>query len=99
MNLHRRHVARRRSVLFGSLLNAVNITANPQAFTDAVNLTALRMTLLGVGVFFAQYISNSIPMYTSERQLRQLRHSYMAALLRQDMAWWVWRRGCSAVRA
>ena len=27
-------------------------------------------------------------MYTSERQLKQLRHAYMAALLRQDMAWY-----------
>jgi ABC-type multidrug transport system fused ATPase/permease subunit len=68
-------------------------------FEAAVNLAALRMTLLGIGMFFAVYALNALPMYTSERQLAVLRRKYFAALLRQDAAYYdTHRTGEAATR-
>lgn len=85
------------SILFGDILAAINTGApgvvvppgyDPLAtFEAAVNTTALRFVLLGIGTFVATWIANALPMYTSERQLAVIRRKYMRALLRQDAAW------------
>jgi ATP-binding cassette subfamily B (MDR/TAP) protein 1 len=73
------------ALFIGDLSNGINDPAN---FDDVINVAALRLLLVGIGAFFATYLSNCLAMLSSELQGRRLRQAYFQALMRQDMKWY-----------
>ncbi|GAA5897581.1 hypothetical protein JCM6882_003523 [Rhodosporidiobolus microsporus] len=57
-----------------------------QQLSDDVNKNALRLLYVMIGMFFAVYIGTMTWMWTGEKAVRRLRQNYLAASLRQNIA-------------
>ena len=58
-----------------------------EAFLDGMNTFAKRISLVGFGIFVTHYIFVAAFNYTAERQVARIRKEFLAAVLRQDIAW------------
>lgn len=72
------------SVLFGQIINSLNADQLEK------NIQALCLQLMGVSIVagVSAYFQFSLANVTAVRQVRAMRRAYVAALLRQDMAWY-----------
>lgn len=78
------------TLLFGQLLAAFNA---PQTdFVGTINRYALYFFLLAIGAGLASF-AEALPTITAERQVRRVRTAYLAALLRQDIAFYDTHKG------
>jgi ATP-binding cassette subfamily B (MDR/TAP) protein 1 len=72
------------SVLFGQIINSLNADDLDR------NIRSLCLQLMGVAIAagVAAYFQFALANVTAVRQVRALRRAYVAALLRQDVAWY-----------
>ncbi|CAI5996599.1 unnamed protein product [Closterium sp. NIES-65] len=76
------------SLLFGELTNAFGQnTTDVNKLMDAVTSVALKFLYLAIGAAAAAYLEMGCWMTTGERQAARVRRRYLAAVLRQDMAY------------
>ncbi|CAI5470840.1 unnamed protein product [Closterium sp. Yama58-4] len=76
------------SLLFGELTNAFGQnTTDVNKLMDAVTSVALKFLYLAIGAAVAAYLEMACWMTTGERQAARVRRRYLAAVLRQDMAY------------
>ena len=81
-------------IMFGDVtdvLTQYNPAAGPdsgnEAFLEGMNTFAKRISLVGFGIFLTHYIFVAAFNYTAERQVLRIRKEFLAAVLRQDIAW------------
>ena len=81
-------------IMFGDVtdvLTQYNPAAGPgsgnDAFLEGMNTFAKRISLVGFGIFIPHYIFVAAFNYTAERQVLRIRKEFLAAVLRQDIAW------------
>jgi hypothetical protein len=72
------------TVVFRALLDAFN---SPADFPSAISRFSLYFLLLAIGAGILTFVEITLPLFTSERQMRILRARFMAALLRQEAGW------------
>jgi ATP-binding cassette subfamily B (MDR/TAP) protein 1 len=79
------------TIVFGQLVNEFNSwaagTLSPDDLRSAVNKYSLYFVFLFIGKFLCVYIHTSCFTLTATRATRQIRYSYIRALLRQDIAY------------
>ncbi|CAI5536824.1 unnamed protein product [Closterium sp. Naga37s-1] len=76
------------SLLFGDLTDAFGQnSADPSALLVAVTDVSIKFVYLAIGAGVAGYIEMACWMTTGERQAARVRRRYLAAVLRQDMAY------------
>ncbi|ORX89508.1 ste6-like protein [Basidiobolus meristosporus CBS 931.73] len=86
------------TVIFGQMINifkVFNVKAaegyiSPEdisTFRSEINKYALYYVYLSIGIFVTTYAYMSTWVYAGERQTRKIRESYLAAVLRQEIAW------------
>ena len=52
-----------------------------------INSTYFQISLVGFGILVTHYIFVAAFNYSAERQVRRIRNEFLAAVLRQDIAW------------
>lgn len=72
------------SLIFGDLVDQIGANTS---FMDVVEDMALRLVYVGIGVFIVSYIEVAALTISAERQIRKIREQYVAAILRQEIAW------------
>ncbi|ORX90713.1 P-loop containing nucleoside triphosphate hydrolase protein [Basidiobolus meristosporus CBS 931.73] len=87
------------TIIFGGMVNefgafstkvikGIPITpAEIDSFRSTINQYTLYFIYLAIGIFVTTYAYMSTWVYAGERQTRKVRESYLAAVLRQDIAW------------
>ena len=60
---------------------------NPNAFKNDVFSVVIQITILGVGMLLAAYISMVCFYCLCERQIHRIRKHFLFAVLHQDMEW------------
>lgn len=75
------------TLLFGQLLNDFN-SNNPATIQQAAENFGLYFLLIAIGAGICAGLSTGLPMIAAERQLKRIRHEYMRALLRQEVAYY-----------
>ncbi|KAL4457545.1 hypothetical protein ABPG75_012410 [Micractinium tetrahymenae] len=76
------------SILFGDLINALGLQGSePGSTTSEVNRYALYFVYLGIASFVAAYCQMAFWTFTGVRQVNNMRHRYLAAVLRQDVGY------------
>ncbi|GLI63941.1 hypothetical protein VaNZ11_007082 [Volvox africanus] len=74
------------AILFGEFTDAFGIGPDQSGFMRKVSNLALKFLYLGIGAILASYIEAAVWMYTGNRQANRLRKRFLAAVLRQDVA-------------
>ncbi|KAK9711625.1 hypothetical protein K7432_007714 [Basidiobolus ranarum] len=79
------------TVIFGEMVNVFSSWAtgglSPEGFQKEINSYALYFVYLAIAMLVTTYGYMSTWVYAGERQTRKIRESYLAAVLRQDIAW------------
>ena len=81
-------------VMFGDVTDvlaqyngATGTNSGNEAFLEGMNNFAIRISLIGLGILITHYIFVAAFNYSAERQVRRIRKEFLAAVLRQDIAW------------
>ncbi|GIL45935.1 hypothetical protein Vafri_3054 [Volvox africanus] len=74
------------AIFFGEFTDAFGIGPDQSGFLHMVSKLALKFLYLGIGAIVASYLEAAIWMYTGNRQANRLRTRFLAAVLRQDVA-------------
>lgn len=79
-----------RKVVFGSLTSSFqtffSTNSNPGSFRHEISHLSLYFVYLGIGAFCSNYIATVGFIYTGEHITQKLRQKYLAAILRQNVA-------------
>ena len=89
------------SLLFGgsisdfSDLNSIGDQGNPKAlkiwiatdFKDIVDERVMKYIYIGIGMFFAEFLNNSMWNYAGFRQIHHLKEKYFYTILKQEQGW------------
>lgn len=73
------------SLIFGDLVDEIG--GSDSSVISVIETMSLRMVYLGLGIFVVSYIEVAALTISAERQVRRIREAYVAAILRQDVAW------------
>ena len=71
--------------VFGAVLDTVG--TNPADLRDRINILALTMLLIAIGVFILASIWSGLFNFTAVRQANRLRRAYLASVLSKDISW------------
>ncbi|KAH7165837.1 P-loop containing nucleoside triphosphate hydrolase protein [Dactylonectria macrodidyma] len=87
------------NLIFGKFItiiaNFTSGTSSPGKFRSDVSELALYFVYLGIGRFFLSYIYNTLLTYSAYRIVRNIRHAYLRAALRQEVAYFDFGTGGS----
>lgn len=87
------------NLIFGKFITVIaNFTSSvssPAKFRSDVSELALYFVYLGIGRFFLSYIYNTLLTYSAYRVVRNIRHEYLRAALRQEVAYFDFGTGGS----
>ncbi|KAJ3281509.1 (ABC) transporter, partial [Blyttiomyces sp. JEL0837] len=78
------------TIFFGNIMQALityPYTKNKDDLESNVRLGVIYLTIIGVVTLVAAYFQMALWMWTGERQTKRIREEYLAAVLRQDTAW------------
>jgi len=81
-------------IMFGDVTDVVaqyngatGANSGNEAFLEGMNNFAIQISLVGFGILVTHYIFVAAFNYSAERQVRRIRNEFLAAVLRQDIAW------------
>ncbi|GIL71759.1 hypothetical protein Vretimale_808 [Volvox reticuliferus] len=74
------------AILFGEFTDAFGSVPDLSHFMHVVSNLALKFLYLGIAAIAASYLEAAVWMYTGNRQTNRLRTRFLAAVLRQDVA-------------
>lgn len=66
---------------------ATLLKANGQSISNEFQPTILKFVYFGIGMLVANYVSQSLWIYTSEVLCRDIRQRYVKAIMRQEIGW------------
>ena len=78
------------TIIFGQLLDILNDPAqasNLNSQADKISSLCIYFLIIAIVSSICSAVENYIPVYVTENVLARVRHEFMKALLRQDMAW------------
>lgn len=76
------------TLVFGALIDILNSrTSTVQQQAGEIEKLCIYFLYIAIASGLAAFVEGTVPVFVAEKCLRTLRHKYMEALLRQDMAW------------
>ncbi|KAH6893210.1 P-loop containing nucleoside triphosphate hydrolase protein [Thelonectria olida] len=87
------------NIIFGRFVTVItdftSAVSSPSEFRDDVADLALYFVYLGIGRFVLSYTYNTLLTYSAYRIVRNIRHAYLRAALRQEVAYYDFGTGGS----